>query len=61
MKNLKKHLETITAQLTPDSTLEDIYEQLALLSDIEKSEQDVQQGNVYSTKEVKAKFNQWSK
>ncbi|WP_176214695.1 hypothetical protein [Reichenbachiella faecimaris] len=38
MENLKEHLNTIAGRLTPDSTLEDVYEQLALLADIEKSE-----------------------
>lgn len=34
MNNLKENLNAITNQLTSDSTLGDVYEQLAKLSDI---------------------------
>lgn len=61
MEKLKEHLNTIANQLTPESTLEDVYEQLALLADIEKSEQDDKENRVYSISEVKKQFNEWSK
>ena len=61
MENLKEHLYTIAGQLTPDSTLEDVYEQLALLADIEKSEQDEQANRGFTTSEVKELLNQWVK
>lgn len=61
MGNLKEHLKTIANQLTPESTLEDVYEQLALLADIERSEQDEMEANVYSSSEVKEKLNEWVK
>ncbi len=61
MDNLKEHLNTIAGLLTPDSTLEDVYEQLALLADIEKSEQDEQANRVFSTSEVKERLSQWAK
>ena len=61
MENLKEHLNTIASQLTPDSTLEDVYEQLALLADIEKSERDEQANRVFTTSEVKERLNQWVK
>jgi hypothetical protein len=61
MENLKEHLKTIAGQLTPDSTLEDVYEQLALLADIEKSEQDEKANRIYTTSEVKDRLNEWVK
>jgi hypothetical protein len=61
MENLKEHLYTIAGQLTPDSTLEDVYEQLALLADIEKSEQDEKANRVLTTSEVKERLNEWVK
>jgi hypothetical protein len=56
-----EHLNTIANQLTPDSTLEDVYEQLALLADIEKSEQDEKANRVFSISAVKDKLNAWVK
>lgn len=61
MENFKEHLNTIAGQLTPDTTLEDVYEQLALLADIKKSEQDEQANRVFKTSEVKERLNQWVK
>ena len=61
MEKLKEHLNTIAGQLTPESTLEDVYEQLAMLADIEKSEQDEQANKVFTTSEVKARLNGWVK
>ncbi|WP_109829525.1 hypothetical protein [Reichenbachiella versicolor] len=59
MEILKDHLNTITDQLNPKSTLEDVYKQLAMLSDIEKSEQNEKPNGVYSSYEVKDRLNQW--
>ncbi|MFT6883759.1 MAG: hypothetical protein ACI83W_002008 [Marinoscillum sp.] len=56
-----EHLNTIANQLTPDSTLEDVYEQLALLADIEKYEQDEKANRVFSISAVKDKLNAWVK
>ena len=61
MEKLKEHLNTIANQLTSDSTLEDVYEQLALLSDIEKSEKDEEAGRVFTTEEVKGRLKEWVK
>ena len=41
-KNLKELFIQIAERLTPESTLEDVYEQLSLLADIEISEQQEQ-------------------
>ena len=61
MEKLKEHLNTLAGQLTPDSTMEDVYEQLAMLADIEKSEQDEQTNRLFTTSEVKARLDEWVK
>ncbi len=61
MDNLKEHLNRIAEQLTDESTLEDVYDQLALLADIEKSEQDEKAGRLFSTKEAKSELDKWLK
>jgi len=61
MEKLKEHLNTILSQLTPESTLEDVYEQLSLLADIEKAEQDEQANRVFTTSEVKHQLDEWLK
>jgi len=49
---LKKHLIQVAEKLTPESTLEDVYEQFSLLSDIEESEQQEKRGEILTHKEV---------
>lgn len=49
---LKKHLIHIADRLTPDSTLEEVYEQQALLADIEISEEQERNGEVLTQAEV---------
>ncbi|MBU2884568.1 hypothetical protein KO507_02190 [Gilvimarinus agarilyticus] len=61
MENLKEHLNTIAGQLTPDSTLEDVYEQLALLADIEISEEQERNGEVLTQAEVEEQSKEWLK
>lgn len=56
---LKKYLIQIANKLTPESTLEDVYEQLSLLSDIDKSEQQEKKGEVLTQNEVQAKSKEW--
>lgn len=58
---LKKHLIKIANNLTPQSTLEDVYEQLAMLSDIEESEQQEKAGEVFSQQEVRSESKEWLK
>ena len=58
---LKEHLTQITNQLTPESTLEDVYEQLSLLTDIEISEKQESDNEIYTQKEVRERFEKWSK
>jgi len=56
---LKKYLIQIADKLTPESTLEDVYEQLSLLSDIDESEQQEENGETLSQKEVQTLSKEW--
>ena len=56
---LKKYLIQIADKLTPESTLEDVYEQLSLLSDIDESEQQEKNGETLSQKEVQTISQEW--
>lgn len=56
---LKKYLIQIADRLTPESTLEDVYEQLSLLSDIDESEQQEKRSEILTQKEVQTKSQEW--
>ena len=56
---LKKYLIQIAEKLSPDSTLEDVYEQLSLLSDIDESEQQEKNGETLSQKDVQTISKEW--
>ena len=56
---LKDHLIRIADRLTPESTLEDVYEQLSLLADIEESENQVEAGETFTQEEVEQKAKEW--
>lgn len=56
---LKKYLIQIADKLTPESTLEDVYEQLSLLSDIDESEQQEKNGETLSQKDVQTMSREW--
>ena len=58
---IKKSLIEIANKVTHKTTIEDVYEQLALLSDIEKSEEQEKLGEVFSHAEVKKKAKKWLK
>lgn len=58
---LKKYLIQIADRLTPDSTLEDVYDQLSLLSDIDESELEEEKGEVLRQDEVITKSQEWLK
>ena len=55
---LKEYLIQIAERLTPESTLEDGYQQLALLADIDESEEQVAGGKVFTQSEVESRFSQ---
>ena len=56
---LKKYLIQIAEKLTPESTLEDVYEQLSLLADIDESEEQEKNGETLSQKEVQTLSREW--
>lgn len=58
---LKEHLIQIAERLTPESTLEDVYEQLSLLADIELSEQQELNEQVLTQSEVEQQSKEWLK
>lgn len=63
MKNtkLKEHLLQIAGNLTLESTLQDVYEQLSLLEDIEESHLQEEKGEVLTQAEVELKSREWLK
>jgi predicted transcriptional regulator len=58
---LKEHLVQIADRITPESTLEDVYDQLSLLADIEESEEQEQKGETLTQIEVEEKSKKWLK
>ncbi len=58
---LKEPLVQIADRITPESTLEDVYEQLSLLADIEESEEQEMNGETLTQKEVEEKSKGWLK
>jgi hypothetical protein len=60
-EKLKEHLLQIAGDVKEDTRLDDIYDQLALLVDIEESEEQVMRGDFISQQEVEAKSKKWLK
>lgn len=58
---IKEYLKQIADRVTPETQLEDIYEQLALLADIDESEDQESRGEVYSQDQVEDKSKGWLK
>lgn len=58
---LKEYLNQIADRLTEDSTLEDVYEQLSLLADIDESEKQIEKGEILTQKEVEESSKEWLK
>jgi len=58
---LKEHLIEIANKVTDQTSLEDIYLQLSLLTDIDESEEQEANGDVLSHEEVIAKSDEWLK
>ena len=56
---IKQSLLEIANRVKPTTTLQDVYEQLAMLSDIEKSEEQEKQGKVFTHSEVRKKAEKW--
>ena len=58
---LKEHLIQIAGRLTKDSTLEDVYDQLSLLADIEESEEQFENGETITHAEAIEESKEWLK
>lgn len=56
-EKIKKTIDSL-----PDNfTIEEVIEELIVIDKIEQGLKDVEEGNVYSTKEVKKKLDKWLK
>jgi hypothetical protein len=60
-EKLKEYLLQIANQINEKTKLEDIYEQLSLLSDIDQSEQDEKNGQVLTHEGVAERSKEWLK
>lgn len=60
-EKLKEYLLQIAGDVKEDTRLDDIYDQLALLADIEESEEQVMSGDFITQLEVEEKSKQWLK
>jgi hypothetical protein len=60
-EKLKEHLLQIADNVKQDTQLDDIYDQLALLADIDESEEQEKQGKVVSQEEMISRSRQWLK
>ncbi|MCH2216238.1 MAG: hypothetical protein MK086_13805 [Flavobacteriales bacterium] len=58
---LKKHLLEIADKLTPGSTIEDVYQHLSLLADIDESENQEERNEVFTQNQVKEAADKWLK
>mgnify|MGYP006303479073 CR=1 FL=1 len=59
---LTKDIVKRTIDKLPDQfTIEEVIEELIVLDKIEKGMKDIEEGNVFSTEEVKAKLSKWLK
>jgi len=58
---LKAYLNQIAERLTEESTLEDVYEKLSLLADIDESEEQLETGEILTQKEVEERSKEWLK
>ena len=56
---IKQSLLDIANRVKPTTTLEDVYEQLALLHDIETSEEQEKQGKIITHAKVKEQVKKW--
>jgi len=60
-EKIKEYLLQIASNVNKETRLDDIYEQLALLNDIDESEEEEKRGDVISHQEVISRSNQWLK
>ncbi len=60
-EKLKEYLHQIAENVKPETQLNDIYEQLALLTDIDESEEQEKLGKVITHEEVITRSVEWLK
>lgn len=60
-EKIKQYLKQIADNITPETQLEDIYEQLSLLADIDESEEQENKGDVLTQDQVEEQSRQWLK
>jgi predicted transcriptional regulator len=60
-EKIKEYLLQIAGNVNQETKLDDIYEQLALLNDIDESEEEEKKGKVLSHQEVTSQASQWLK
>ncbi|MBY0433123.1 MAG: hypothetical protein K2U26_03340 [Cyclobacteriaceae bacterium] len=58
-EKLKEYLHQIADQVDENTQVEDIYDQLALLTDIDQSEEEERRGDVLDHQEVVRKSKEW--
>jgi len=58
---LKKYLLEIAEKLTPESTIEDVYQHLSMLADIDESEDQEKKGEVFTQNQVREASGKWLK
>ena len=58
-ERLKEYLHQIADQVDENTQVEDIYDQLALLTDIDQSEEEERRGDVLDHQEVVRKSKEW--
>ena len=58
---LQHHLINIAENVTNNTTIEDVFEQLLMLNDIDESEKQIKEGLVYTNKQVKEEAKTWLK
>ncbi len=59
--NIKKSLLEIASRVKSNTTLEEVYQQLAMLSDISLSEEQEKAGQFSSHRDVKKRAKKWLK
>lgn len=59
VEKIKEYLKRIAENVTPQTQLEDIYEHLALLADIDESEDQEKKGEILSQDQVEDQSKEW--
>jgi len=57
----KQKIKETVDTLPNDFTIDDLFERLIVINKIEEGLKDIEEGNTYTTEEVKQSLNKWSK